>query len=1202
MILRKSILRRIVGSGLRPIIGGSADATFGSEASTRWMKTGFLIGLGLFAVTVSLLCRVIVPAGHEDDSLAHPTLERTAGPAYPPPDQTETAYDNFPAETLHWKRLSENATETETVSLSESVVKTVTFAHDPLENFPVRFVERRITDPRTGAPEPEQRYAMVGNRVMVSVDSYSDYEALDAFSRERDYSLSEFLDFSPIVLLEIPDPDIDSVPSALEELEAALPLLAAEPDYLLYPANTPNDPWLNEQWGLAAIDAFGAWNEETGSPEVYVAVLDTGIDRYHVDLEANIADDLGRNFASSSTSGDGNFEDLDPNSHGTRVSGVIGAVTDNATGIAGVSWDSQIIPIRVGSSSFPTSNIIRGLDYVTGLRLNQGVPVVAINNSYGGTSLPDSEGLRDAIVRSANAGILFVAAAGNSGNDMDSGSRFYPASYDVENIIAVASTTNIDTLYSGSNYGAGIVHLGAPGVGIYTTSRNNTYFSATGTSFAAPFVSGVLALMASANPELEMLELKQLLLENVDPLPSLEGRTITGGRLNAERAVGAAGRLYLRWGSPAAGFLRLPENGAGLYLEVNGERGGLPESLSSEFLDWETLSGPAEIDFSGHENNRALASFPVAGEYRLQATYQDDGRTRFSKPITIIAGPPVERPGDGLAAHWSFNEETGTGIFDLSGQDRGGSLDTASRDEGLFGGALRFDGLSSRATAAAPGVARVAFSAWVKSDSRGGSAIALPRILETDEHTLFWGRISNQEPNNDTVKFVAQQQDNAMGVWHTEPLSIDDGEWHHIAVSYDGTSESNDPVIYIDGRAAAVFRQVSGTGPRSPDAESTLWLGNSPDFDRAWDGLIDEVRVYERLLEPVEVTTLAYRAPAGTLQYEEPVTSGVPHTLTASLPETPENAIAVTWDKGSGPGEVTFDDPECETATAVFSEPGTYTLSLSANDRRAITVTEFTIEVAPEPIEVSVSAESDTTLAGRLHPVEIIFQADRTLSSDRTIHFTLGGDAQIGEHFRIAADPDDQVIMPAGADSVSLHLTPLARESGAEERTVTLAVSPAVNLTPASPSEVTITLRPYTFANWLDFYFDGKPAGEAIPESAGTQTGDGLPKLLKYALGIHPGDTPVTAGLPRSTEVDVAEAKYPALSYTRPMGPTDIEYRVEISDTLEPGSWSTDSTVVHASEDLPDGRERVVVRDSRPVAEPPQRFFRLKILLPDDDS
>ncbi len=1170
------------------------------------MKNRSLIGWSLIAGATCLALFLGPGTSPDPEPVAHlPQGAETASAAFPI-DETETHSAASSTETYHWNRLlAAEAIATETTSLSDTLVKHVVLTHDDTEGFPVRLVEHRETDPQTGQSESAQRQAMVGDRVMLSVYSRDDYEALAEFALARDYTLSEMLDFSPVVVLRAPEADIGTVPAILDELKENLPFLTAEPDYILYPASIPNDPLLGQQWGLQAIDAFGAWEVETGSPEVYVAVLDTGIDRYHVDLQANIAHDLGRNFSTLRPSGDDNFDDVHSQSHGTRVSGIIGAVGDNATGIAGVSWRGSVIPIRVGQSSFPTSNIIRGLDYVTDLRLNQGIPVVVTNNSYGATSLDNLEGLRAAVVRSAEAGILFVAAAGNSGINMDTGSRFFPASFDIENVIAVASTNTFDSLTGSSNYGSEIVHLGAPGEGIYTTSANNVYTTVSGTSFAAPFVSGVLGLMASVNPELTMLELKETLLNTVDPLPSLQGRTITGGRLNAGLAVSTADRIALLWDSPAAGFLNLPAGDTALRLEIRGERAGNPVILTPERLDWETISGPAAVDFSSTGNTTALAGFPVAGEYRLRAEYQDDDRIYHSKPITVIVGPSPESPGDGLAAHWTFDEEDGPQIIDLSGQDRHGVLESATRDVGLFGNALRFNGDNSRATVSAPGVAQVTFSAWVKSDSRGHSDITLPRILETEEHTLFWGRIAGQEPNNNTVKFVAHRQDATMGVWYTEPGSVDDHQWYHIAVGYDGSSAGNDPEIHIDGHAVPVFRQVETTEARPEDSDSPAWLGNSPDLDRAWDGLIDEVRFFQRTLDSGEISALAYRSPTISLQFEEPLQVLQPNILTASLQATPENPTQLLWETISGPGEVTFDDPWNDTVTARFSEPGVYVLAVVADDGRVVTVTELPLEIPAESITVRVTADQETTLAGPGFPVTLQFTADRILSADRAVGFSLSGDAALGEHYLFSPEVEDEIVIPEGSDTVSLQLIPLANaQQPASERTMNLTITPSSGLSPSTPGMVEVTLLPYTFPNWSAYYFGGEPADEELSSPTGNVSGDGFPKLLKYALGMEPGASTVSppSGAPRPMEVEVADITYPALSFVRPMGPNDVEYRVEVSDSLAPGSWSEDSASIHSIDNLQNGFERVVVRDNVPLAESPRRFFRLKVLLADDES
>ena len=336
-----------------------------------------------------------------------------------------------------------------------------------------------------------------------------------------------------------------------------------EPDFVINPTATPNDPNFNRLWGLhntgqtggvddADIDALEAWDITTGSRDVVIAVIDTGIDYTHPDLAANAwqnpgeipgngVDDDGNGFVDDVYGYDFVNNDGDPmddNSHGTHVSGTIGAVGDDGVGIAGVNWEVSIMGLKFlsGGGSGSTSDAVRAVNYATMMRRDFGINIVATNNSWGGGGY--SQALADAIDAGGNAGILFIAAAGNEGNNNDA-LPAYPASINSDAIIAVAATDSSNGLASFSNYGATSVDIGAPGVGIYSTTPSNNYASYSGTSMATPHVAGVVGLLAAANPSLTPAEIREAILATSTPIASLDGRVATGGLLNAAAALNA---------------------------------------------------------------------------------------------------------------------------------------------------------------------------------------------------------------------------------------------------------------------------------------------------------------------------------------------------------------------------------------------------------------------------------------------------------------------------------------------------------------------------------------------------------------------------------------------------------------------------------------------------------------------------------------
>jgi len=301
----------------------------------------------------------------------------------------------------------------------------------------------------------------------------------------------------------------------------------------------------------ADIDAPEAWQFTTGSRSVVVAVIDSGIDFTHPDLAANIwrnPREIASNGVDDDKNGyvddvhgwdfvDGDNTPQDGFGHGTHVAGIIGAVGNNGIGIAGVAWQVSILPVRFQNNSGVgyTGAAISALRYVNGLA-RAGVPIVAVNLSFGGgTSF--SQTFQDAITTAGSLGITCVVASGNNGADTDIVPR-YPGSYAGANVITVAAADASDLLWSGSNFGRTSVDVAAPGIGILSTLPGGRYGTMSGTSMAAPHVTGTVALLAARKPGITVGEVRSAILGGVDPLPSLVGKVASGGRLNAFAALG----------------------------------------------------------------------------------------------------------------------------------------------------------------------------------------------------------------------------------------------------------------------------------------------------------------------------------------------------------------------------------------------------------------------------------------------------------------------------------------------------------------------------------------------------------------------------------------------------------------------------------------------------------------------------------------
>lgn len=336
-----------------------------------------------------------------------------------------------------------------------------------------------------------------------------------------------------------------------------------EPDYAINIEETideqvdimPNDAFFDKLWGLrntgqcggvsnADIKGPEAWSIKSTCDEVIIAVIDTGVDYNHIDLKNNMwrnpneipdngQDDDGNGYIDDVYGWDFAYGDNDPadgQSHGTHVAGIIAAQGNNSEGVTGVCWSAKIMALKsLSDSGFgSTSKAIEAIEYA----LEMGAHIT--NNSWGSRSY--SQALHDAIALAEQQGQLFVASAGNYGENTDQ-RPYYPASFPLENIISVAATDHNDYLAAFSNYGATSVDLAAPGAEIYSTMPYNGYGFKSGTSMAAPYVSGVAALVWSRLQVSTAAEVKQYILETVDQLDALTSKMTTQGRLNVYKAL-----------------------------------------------------------------------------------------------------------------------------------------------------------------------------------------------------------------------------------------------------------------------------------------------------------------------------------------------------------------------------------------------------------------------------------------------------------------------------------------------------------------------------------------------------------------------------------------------------------------------------------------------------------------------------------------
>jgi subtilisin family serine protease len=352
--------------------------------------------------------------------------------------------------------------------------------------------------------------------------------------------------------------------SAIKTLRSRGHVRFAEADYLNHADGAPNDPSFELQWGhlntgqtvngdtgTAGADeqSVPAWDVTTGSRSIVIAEVDSGVDYNHPDLAANIwsnpggvgscpAGTHGYNVLTSTC--DPMDDDTTYGGHGTHVAGILGAVGNNASGVAGVNWATTILPVKWldSTGNGETSGLISALDWVLQAQA-AGVNIRVVNDSATWFGTAFSQALSDEIDLLGQHNILFVTAAGNTGdNNDDLAVRRYPCGYDRPTEICVTASDPKDALPSWANFGPTTVDLAAPGDEIYSTLRNGTYGYISGGSMASPQVAGAAALILSAG-DLSTAALRAQILNNVDSVPALTGLVRTGGRLDICKAIPA---------------------------------------------------------------------------------------------------------------------------------------------------------------------------------------------------------------------------------------------------------------------------------------------------------------------------------------------------------------------------------------------------------------------------------------------------------------------------------------------------------------------------------------------------------------------------------------------------------------------------------------------------------------------------------------
>jgi RHS repeat-associated protein len=412
-----------------------------------------------------------------------------------------------------------------------------------------------------------------------------------------------------------------------------------EPNFLVRhaQAGAPADPRFVEQWALkntgqaggapdADINAAGAWGETTGARTTVVAVIDSGVDFTHPDLKNNEWVNAGERPGNNRDDDrDGYVDDAngwdwvadspairDGQGHGTAVAGIIAAEGNNGVGTAGVMWRASLMSLRVldNVGTGDVASAVEAIDYAVA----HGAQV--INCSWGTEG--ESAALRDAIARAGQKGVVVVTSAGNSGSDIGS-QPYYPAFYDLPNLIAVASTDQFDNLTPFSNWGSTRVPVAAPGVDVLTTKMGGDYWSVSGTSVSAPLVAGIAGLVKTQRPRLSAEATRLAVVNGARKVDALAGRVSSGG------VASAAGALRALGGGP---YGAPPGQGNAAGGDGNGNANGQQGGQSPPPPPAPAHGGRKQDDFKGTPaptTQSAAANLPELDKIRGQGSYVPQG-------------------------------------------------------------------------------------------------------------------------------------------------------------------------------------------------------------------------------------------------------------------------------------------------------------------------------------------------------------------------------------------------------------------------------------------------------------------------------------------------------------------------------------------------------------------------------------------------
>jgi PKD repeat protein len=783
----------------------------------------------------------------------------------------------------------------------------------------------------------------------------------------------------------------------------------AEHDYMVHALLTPNDYYYNDDntlWGLhndgsyggdtnACIHAPEAWNIQHDATNVIVAVIDTGVRYTHQDLASNmwVSPVDGSHGINTVDNGNAPNDPNDDYGHGSHVAGILGAVGNNYVGVVGVAWSVPIMACCFLDSNGDgtISDAITCMDYA---RTN-GAEIV--NASWGTTNFT-SQALYDGIDSLRQAGIIFVAACGNSATNNEV-APIYPASYNLDNIISVCATEPNDDLAAFSNYGATNVDLGAPGVAIVScwNGSDTNYETESGTSMAAAYVSGACAIMRAHFPNENYHQIIGQILSNVDQVDTLKDYCISGGRLNLYKALMA--------GSPpppslVASFTANPANGpAPLTVQFTDTSTGNPTAWSWNFGDGSptvTTENPTH-------------TFTNAGNFTVTLTVTGADSATSSDSATIVVTNSTQPPPP-LAANFTANPSSGQAPLTVQFTDTSTGNPTAwSWNFGDGSPTVTTENPTHTFTNAGNFTVTLTVTGAGSATSSDSATIV---VTNSPQPPPPLAANFTANPSSGQAPLTVQFTDTSTGNPTAWSWNFGDG-------SPTVTTE-NPSYTFTSAGNFTVTLTVTGAGNATSSKSETIVVTSQP--------------------PPPPVAGFTANPSSG----QAPLTVQFTDTSTG-------NPTAWSWNFGDGSPTVTEENP-----SYTFTSAGNFTVTLTvtgAGNATSSTSETITVTNAPPPPSTTVTVVASQPDATTLTPGEFTITRTGSGSSPLTVNFSLGGTAVNGTDYETLGT---SAVIPAGSSTITIDVVPIGLLDLLQ--TVALTVSPSSDYTVGSPDSATVTI------------------------------------------------------------------------------------------------------------------------------------------------